>query len=514
MATAQADVEQVHISMNNNLASIVVTWLSTASQDLWHAKFGDSADFAGAHPVTLDPISNSTYQYSVINATDHSCYAYDSPSIYRVEVSEDDAPFFKSGATVYYKIFSDQGSASDVFSFKVPHRKESIPVKLAIIGDLGQTVNSTRTVQHVIDGVQNPADGLPYDAAVICGDLSYADAENLGRCSHPGGCDPTRWDSFGRMLQPLGAILPIMTTPGNHEIELVSVGLRNKYQESPRTADCKVTDIPFLEYRERYFHFETEGPTSLHYSWDIGNVHNIMINSYSRYVDPNDWASANAAQYKWLEADLAHVDRAVHPWILVHLHAPWYNSNSHHRGEPEETEIMASFEPLLHKFNVDVLFAGHVHSYERTYPVLNGGLAAGPSFIEINIGDGGNREGPALPWCEPISEFPWSAYRDAEFGHGTFQTFNNTHARWTWQRNNVSESDPPGDDVWLVKSYAHSGGTGRGFRVYDAMTSHLGEEWVAGRQHDHVEDPVRGRRETRRSYDPCPTETRDAVSQS
>lgn len=132
--------------------------------------------------------------------------------------------------------------------------------------------------------------------------------------------------------------------------------------------------------------------------------------------------------------------------------------------------------------------------------MLNGTLATGPSFIEINIGDGGNREGPALPWCEPISLFPWSAYRDAEFGHGTFETANSTHARWTWHRNNVSETDTPGDDIWITKSSA-------GIKVYDAAPTHphAGAEWTVGRQHEHVEDPTVGRRESRRSSDGCPT---------
>lgn len=37
----------------------------------------------------------------------------------------------------------------------------------------------------------------------------------------------------------------------------------------------------------------------------------------------------------------------------------------------------------------------------------------------------------ALPWL-PIGEFPWSAYREAQFGHGSFQTYNATVALWTW----------------------------------------------------------------------------------
>lgn len=102
-----------------------------------------------------------------------------------------------------------------------------------------------------------------------------ADAENLGRCSHPGGCDPTRWDSFGKAFEPLGSIVPTMTTPGNHEIELVSVGDR----ALGLMTGCNVTDTPFLEYRFRWFTYSTDSPEALHYSWNIGNVHNIMLNS-------------------------------------------------------------------------------------------------------------------------------------------------------------------------------------------------------------------------------------------
>lgn len=39
--------------------------------------------------------------------------------------------------------------------------------------------------------------------------------------------------------------------------------------------------------------------------------------------------------------------------------------------------------------------------------------------------------GVAVPWL-PISEFPWSAYREAEFGHGSFETLNNSVALWTY----------------------------------------------------------------------------------
>lgn len=66
------------------------------------------------------------------------------------------------------------------------------------------------------------------------------------------------------------------------------------------------------------------------------------------------------------QADLAKVDRTKTPWLIAVLHAPWYNSNTAHQGERESEGMMAAMETLLYQQNVDILFAGHVHAYERS----------------------------------------------------------------------------------------------------------------------------------------------------
>lgn len=68
--------------------------------------------------------------------------------------------------------------------------------------------------------------------------------------------------------------------------------------------------------------------------------------------------------YLMLQADLAKVDREKTPWLLVLLHAPWYNSTWAHQGEGDS--MMAAMEPLLYAAGVDILVAGHVHAYERS----------------------------------------------------------------------------------------------------------------------------------------------------
>lgn len=66
---------------------------------------------------------------------------------------------------------------------------------------------------------------------------------------------------------------------------------------------------------------------------------------------------------RMMQADLAKVDRKKTPWLVAVLHAPWYNSNVAHQGEG--AAMMAVLEPVLYSAKVDIMFAGHVHAYER-----------------------------------------------------------------------------------------------------------------------------------------------------
>jgi len=76
-------------------------------------------------------------------------------------------------------------------------------------------------------------------------------------------------------------------------------------------------------------------------------------------------------QYKWLEAEFPKINRSETPWLIVLMHAPWYNSYNYHYMEGETMRVM--YEPWFVKYKVDLVFAGHVHAYERTvssYPQI------------------------------------------------------------------------------------------------------------------------------------------------
>ena len=190
--------------------------------------------------------------------------------------------------------------------------------------DLGQTDWTNSTLQHIQKS--------NYDMLLLPGDLSYADR-----------LQPL-WDSFGRLVEPLASQRPWMVTQGDHEIEGTPM----------------IHDEPFTAYNSRWrMPFEESGSDSnLYYSFNVAGVHVIMLGSFTDF-------HSISPQYQWLQADLGKIDRSKTPWIYVLIHVPWYNSNTAHQGEKESVDMKAAMEELLYKARVDIVFAGHIHAYER-----------------------------------------------------------------------------------------------------------------------------------------------------
>ena len=86
---------------------------------------------------------------------------------------------------------------------------------------------------------------------------------------------------------------------------------------------------------------------------------------------------------------------------------------------------------------------------ERNTNVFNNALdPSGPVYI--TIGDGGNREGLYNSWVDP--QPAWSAYREAEYGHGVMTILNSTHTFWEWHKN-VDSEPVISDSAYFINPY-------------------------------------------------------------
>ena len=111
-----------------------------------------------------------------------------------------------------------------------------------------------------------------------------------------------------------------------------------------------------------YYDFVSFPEPENYYSFDYGNAHFTIIDS-NQWLDKPD-----TEQYEWLEEDLKSTSAT---WKFVFFHHPPYSSYPGYTEEGTEDKKLRVLCPLFERYNVDVVFSGHVHNYERTYPLLN-----------------------------------------------------------------------------------------------------------------------------------------------
>ncbi|CAN8268133.1 unnamed protein product [Cochlearia groenlandica] len=326
--------------------------------------------------------------------TSYRFFLYTSGKIHHVKIGP-----LQPNTIYYYRC----GGCGNEYSFKTPPSR--LPIEFAIAGDLGQSDWTTRTLDQMSK--------RDFNVFILPGDLSYADSHQ------------PLWDSFGRLMEKMASTRPWMVTEGNHEIE--SYPIIDEH-------------ISFISYNSRWLmpHEESLSRSNLYYSFDVAGVHTVMFGSYTPFDPHSD-------QYKWLKADLRKVNRKTTPWLVVVMHIPWYSTNKAHYGQGEKSRNV--LESLFFRAKVDVVFAGHVHAYERFKTIYKQKAnPCGPMYI--TIGDGGNREGLASSFKKPKSNL--SVFREASFGYGRLRVINENKAHWTWHRNNDSNS-VIADEIWFER---------------------------------------------------------------
>jgi hypothetical protein len=143
---------------------------------------------------------------------------------------------------------------------------------------------------------------------------------------------------------------------------------------------------------------ETGGVGNMWYSFDYGLVHFISLDGETDFANSPEYPFArdlkkgetrpmrnetyvtdsgpfgavtnytdNKAyeQIQWLAKDLAAINRNNTPWVIAMTHRPMYSS----QVSSYQKYVRAAFEPLLLQYGVDAYLSGHIHWYERLFPL-------------------------------------------------------------------------------------------------------------------------------------------------
>jgi 3',5'-cyclic AMP phosphodiesterase CpdA len=265
--------------------------------------------------------------------------------------------------TYHYRLSLEGEVVGGDHAFRTPPDASDAPVRFAVLGDSG--------TGHEPEGrIVGLLSTLAPDFVLHVGDAAY----DSGSSS----------EVHARFLAPFARLMdhvPLYLALGNHDADT-------------RGGEplLKALSLP-TNSADGSEHF---------YSFDWGALHVVAL-------DSNRSLGLGSPQLAWLHADLS---ASSAPWTIVFFHHPVYSSSTH--GERED--LQASLAPLLEVHGVDLVFSGHDHVYERTFPmvadtpidVLEPDYVDAPGPIYVVTGGGGKDLYPS-GWRE------WTAYSESSF---------------------------------------------------------------------------------------------------
>ncbi|TYZ67987.1 hypothetical protein PybrP1_012498 [[Pythium] brassicae (nom. inval.)] len=274
----------------------------------------------------------------------------------------------------FYKVGSagDAAFQSEAFSFTTARAPSDsgAPFTVAVYGDHGDGKFAAATTEYV------NALGAQIDFIYHIGDISYADNDFLVPAQALGFFFEEVWNKWMNSLAPIMSVVPYMVTVGNHEAECHSPNC-----QISKTKKDRLGNYTAFNTRFKMPAVESGGVLNMWHSFDHGPAHFTSLSAETDY--PGAPSNAYTLTHKngnfgdqltWLEADLKKADanRASVPWVIVGMHRPLYSLNSADgNGNPtaQPKLLQQAFEELFLKYKVDVVVAGHQHSYERQLPV-------------------------------------------------------------------------------------------------------------------------------------------------
>ncbi|KAJ5946023.1 Metallo-dependent phosphatase-like protein [Penicillium verhagenii] len=320
----------------------------------------------------------------------------------------------------------------------------------------------------------------------------------------------SNWDLWQQWMGPITQKIPYMVLPGNHEAScgefdgpgnVLTAYLNENEPNSTASADnltyysCPPSQRNFTAFQHRFRMpgAESGGVSNFWYSFDYGLAHFVSMDGETDYANSPEWSFAEDVsgdetlptesetfitdsgpfgavgsvdetttyeQYKWLKADLESIDRTKTPWVVVMSHRPMYSS----AYSSYQKKIREAFEALFLENGVDAYLSGHIHWYERLFPLGNGTIDTesvinnntyrmnpGKSMTHIINGMAGNIEShSSFSDGEGITNIT-AVLNSNEYGFSKMTVANATAMKWEY----IKGSDGSvGDSLWLLKPSA------------------------------------------------------------
>ena len=164
----------------------------------------------------------------------------------------------------------------------------------------------------------------------------------------------------------------------------------------------RVALIPSLGNHERdahwwYDYFALPEP-EYYFDFTYGNAQFFAVDT-DRDLKPD------SDQIRWLRRRLA-ASKAT--WKFVYHHHPPFSADSNDYGDTAkgdsvwgDLKVRRALVPLYERYGVDIVFDGHIHLYERTWPLRAGRADPERGVIYVTVGGGGaelEELAPFRPW--------------------------------------------------------------------------------------------------------------------
>lgn len=125
---------------------------------------------------------------------------------------------------------------------------------------------------------------------------------------------------------------------------------------------------------EDHFDISAWGATGSdrYYACDLGPARVVVLDTeqlYAGYLQPaSAGLPADPTQLDWMCAELADARASERAWLVVVCHVPPFTVGAH-AGDDKVRQLRALLAPYFTEYQVDVVFSGHDHNYQRSWPV-------------------------------------------------------------------------------------------------------------------------------------------------